>query len=110
MGRNSIIFNCLSVLFLVVTLNISVVALFLLGIYVFVRWRLMKPKGWREVKRLLGPKTYGSLSLALALNDLDYLFWARIETNMVLLLAIISAMVVFAIQGVVRRKDIRLRL
>jgi hypothetical protein len=126
-SRSSIWFNCANVLILILTLDFSrVMAIVFLVIYAVLGWYLIRLKGHGEVKQLFGSKPYGSLSLALALDELNGSIWFRyiltyleqlshtqfefIENNIILFSWAIILIVVVIIQLVVIKKNIRLPL
>lgn len=119
-SRASIWLNCINVVFLTLTLDFSrFIMIILLIAYAVMGWYLIRLKGHGKVKQLFGSKPYGSLSLALALDEFNNSIWFRylvtcleqispsfqfLEGNIVLFSWAIILVVVVIIQIIVLKK------
>lgn len=124
-GRNSMIFNSLNVLILAMTINIPASTLILLIIYAAMGWASTRVTGYSAAKQLFGSKVYGSLSLALALDETDGSAWAKnlleflaskvsvfqfFGDKIVVFACLIIGLLVMLGQVIVMRKGIHLRI
>lgn len=124
-GRNSMIFNSIDVLVLGMTIELSQTALAALVVYAIIGWVLTRVKGYQWVKQAFGSKAYGALSLSLALNNVNQLWWASNLLNwlisgqssfeffadkLVVFAWLVLLIPVTILQLIVLRKNLQLRL
>jgi len=135
--KRSVIFNALNTIVLAMTTDFFLFGIEYLGFipliaYVFIGWRLVRVEGHNWAKHPFGCKVYGSLSLALAINDFNGSSWFMpflnmlgffihsdnplyssldfFQSNIVLFSFLAILIVVIILQIVVLKKDIKLRI
>jgi hypothetical protein len=122
-SKYSIAFNAVNTIILAFTLDASqIITIILLIVYAVIGAYSIRSKGHNTVKQLFGSKCYGSLSLALASDQLNRSFLTRsilafleqfipslqiLEQNIVVFSWMMIAVVVFVIQGIVLLKSKR---